>query len=259
MSLLPSLAISFAPTQEKQATLLAKQAALPLLTDLTQSPRFELHLDSKGVLSLSDHQHLKIKPLTLDFTSGKNRHRRLYGGGKGQDLAKAIGLNKHSNLTILDCTAGLGRDAFVLASLGGIVTLLERQPIVTLLLQNALQRGLQTEDPELLNIIQRMTLVAANSLDYLETLTKKNYPDIIYIDPMFPERRKQAKVKKDMQFFHQLVGKDEDAQDLLTLALHRAKKRIVVKRPRTASTLSHHKPAFAFKGKSTRYDVYLPL
>ncbi|HIQ07758.1 MAG TPA: 16S rRNA methyltransferase [Thiotrichaceae bacterium] len=254
-----SIAISFVPEQKALALSLAKQSSLPLLNTLATPPRFELQIDPQGLLSLLDHENPKVKPLTVDFTTGKNRHRRLYGGGKGQDLAKAIGFNKHPKLSIIDCTAGLGRDAFIIASLGGTVTLLERQATIALLLESAIQQGQRSEDSTLVDIIQRMTLITSNSLDYLKALRSEDYPDIIYIDPMFPERRKQAKVKKDMQFFHQIVGHDDDANALLNIALQRATKRIVVKRPRTAPSLANLKPAFTLKGKSTRYDVYLPI
>ncbi|MCK5727358.1 MAG: class I SAM-dependent methyltransferase [Thiotrichaceae bacterium] len=254
----PLIAISATPQYEEAAIALAKQSNISLANQLTHQAHFELHLDDDYVLSLHDNNNPKIKPLIIDFIGGKNRHRRLYGGGKGQQLAKALGFNKFSHPTIIDATAGLGRDAFVIASLGGTVTLLERQPAVALLLKNALLRGLQSKEPELLTILQRMTFYTENSTDYIEALDPKDYPDVIYIDPMFPERRKKAKVKKDMQFFHSLVGQDHDAEKLLQIALQCAKKRIVVKRPRTADSLAQLSPAFVFKGQSTRYDIYLP-
>ncbi|MFW5427415.1 MAG: class I SAM-dependent methyltransferase, partial [Methylophagaceae bacterium] len=79
-------------------------------------------------------------------------------------------------------------------------------------------------------------------------------------DPMFPTRSKSAQVKKEMQFFHYIVGADEDSEKLLLESLNLAKKRIVVKRPRLAEQLTDIiQPAFEINGKSTRYDVYLPL
>jgi 16S rRNA (guanine1516-N2)-methyltransferase len=81
-------------------------------------------------LELHDTLDPKMGAVYVDFVEGKARHRRQFGGGKGQDIAKAIGLHKFKNPRVIDATAGLGREAFVLASLGCHLTLLERSPII---------------------------------------------------------------------------------------------------------------------------------
>ncbi len=73
---------------------------------------------------------------------------------------------------------------------------------------------------------------------------------------MFPERKKSAKVKKQMQAFHAIVGTDADADGLLALALNVATYRVVVKRPAGANYLAEKKPSYSLEGKSTRYDIY---
>jgi len=223
-----------------------------------------LYLDNDR-LELRACQGKKTNAVIVDFLSGKSRHRRLYGGGKGQNLSKAIGLKKIANPIVLDATAGLGADAFVLASLGCDVTLLERNPIVFNLLNNGLERVLKSEDDEVKEICSRMKLHNQSAFDYLTQLSTQLsldatvLPDVIYLDPMFPERKKSAKVKKEMSFFHDIVGDDSDSDKLVELALQCASKRIVVKRPRLAETLSNHKPQFSITGKSTRYDIYHPV
>ncbi|HHC74017.1 MAG TPA: 16S rRNA methyltransferase [Thiothrix sp.] len=203
-----------------------------------------------------------FSPIGIDFTTGKYQHRRLQGGGKGQAIAKAVGLHKYPNLHVLDATAGLGRDAFVLASLGCTVTLVERHPMIYALLADAWQRLQQNAAQDLQAIAQRMQLRHQNAIDYLEQLrlasNDQGLPEVIYLDPMFPERKKKAQVKKEMQCFHQLVGQDQDSVLLLEKALQTAQRRIVVKRPRLAEPLADKLPAFVITGKSTRYDVYLP-
>ena len=77
----------------------------------------------------------------VDFVEGELAHRRKFGGGKGQMIAKAVGLNKGFVPTILDATAGLGADAFVLASLGCEVKMIERSPLARLLLADGLERA----------------------------------------------------------------------------------------------------------------------
>ena len=91
-----------------------------------------------------------------------------------------------------------------------------------------------------------------------ELTTQKGRPDVVYLDPMYPERRKTAAVKKEMAYFHDLVGAAQDEAELLDAALNTAKKRIVVKRPRLGKFLDGRKPAYQYTGKSTRFDVYLP-
>lgn len=210
-------------------------------------------------LELHDTEDPKMGAVFVDFVEGKVRHRREFGGGKGQDIAKAIGLNKHSNPFVVDATAGLGRESFVLASLGCQVLMLERNPIVHALLADGLQRAQTSSDEEVLAIVQRMTLLNTSAQSWLSTITPEQYPDVIYLDPMFPERQKSALVQKEMRFFHTVVGNDEDDADLVELARQKVLKRVVVKRPQKAPLLGSTKPAFVIGEKAAiRFDVYLP-
>jgi len=241
---------------------LAKQTGLSLLTPKDHA-NYLLHittdyLELRKIAQTGKKQ--KIESIFVDFVSGKANHRRLHGGGKGQDIAKAVGLHKISNPTVLDLTAGMGGDAFVLASLGADMILLERNPVVHALLYDAIERANLSADQELQEILSRITLLHQNSLDVLDSLEQGDFPDVIYLDPMFPSRNKSAQVKKEMQFFHDVVGNDNDSEDVLLKSLTHAKKRIVVKRPRLAERLTDKvKPSFTIEGKSTRYDIYLPL
>lgn len=207
-------------------------------------------------LELQDTLDPKVGAVYVDFMEGKARHRLLFGGGKGQDLAKAIGLNKHPHLQVVDATAGLGREAFVLASLGCQVTLLERSPIMYALLADGLTRATNSDDPRLQAIISRMYLHNTDALNWLQN--PHFIPDVVYLDPMFPERQKSALVQKEMRCLHEVVGEDLDSADLLNLARQVAKLRVTVKRPRLAPELADLKPAFVISGKAVRYDVYLP-
>jgi 16S rRNA (guanine1516-N2)-methyltransferase len=226
----------------------------------TDSALFHYGLYLQGnYLTLHSLQNKKQTSLCIDFLAGKMRHRRIYGGGKGQDIAKAIGIKKIPNATVIDATAGLGRDAFVLAGLGCQVTLLERNPVIYSLLKNALDRVHDSDDQVVKAICARMTLINKNAYEYLLAQQEADYADVIYLDPMFPLRKKSAKVKKEMVYFHDIVGVDTDSDALLILALKRAHKRIVVKRPRLAEALAGLKAQFNITGKSTRYDIYLPL
>lgn len=225
---------------------------------MAMSERYQL-VQTPERLELHDTADPKIGAVFVDFVEGKARHRLKFGGGKGQDIAKAVGLHKFKQPHVIDATAGLGRESFVLASLGCTVTMLERSPMVHALLADGLQRANAINAPELQAIVQRMTLHQVDAIAWLNDLPLESYPDVVYLDPMFPERQKSALVQKEMRFFHTVVGDDSDSDGLLACARQRAKHRVVVKRPRLAPLLANATPAFVISGKAVRYDIYLPL
>ncbi len=194
----------------------------------------------------------KLGGIKVDFVDGAVAHRRKFGGGRGQDIAKAIGLKHSFTPHVLDATAGLGRDAFVLATLGCKVTMMERMPVVAALLENGLERGKLSA--EVNDICDRINLIYASSI---ESMTQAQQPDVIYLDPMYPHREKSAAVKKEMRVFQSLVGEDLDADALLEPALKLAKYRVVVKRPSYAEPLNNKKPSTSIKMKKNRFDVYV--
>lgn len=192
-------------------------------------------------------------PLRVDFVEGALAHRRQFGGGSGQMIAKAVGLQPGIRPRVLDATAGLGRDAFVLACLGCTVDMIERQPVIAALLADGLRRA--RLDPEVLPIIERMHLQQGDAIALLRDWSSE-VPQVIYLDPMFPSRDKSALVKKEMRLFRPLVGDDLDAGDLLVAAYVLASHRVVVKRPRKAPPIPGLAPSQVLEGKSSRYDIY---
>ena len=245
-----------------QAETLSALLQLPLLinqtSDSVDTAEFVL-LFAQDAVQLQQTGRKAPGPIVAEFTEGAVDHRRKFGGGKGQMIAKAVGIKSGVYPCVLDATAGLGKDSFVLASLGCTVTMLERSPIVQSLLADGLQRAqvfARERDGELLQTVSRMKLVTQDSRLYLESLATDQFPDVIYLDPMFPERQKTADVKKEMAAFHQIVGKDEDADALLPLALAHVNYRVVVKRPRKAPLLNNQTPSYQLEGKSSRYDIY---
>lgn len=193
-------------------------------------------------------------PVRAEFVTGKMGYRREHGGGAGQLVAKAVGLQKtRATLHVVDATAGLGQDAFVLASLGCRVTLFERNPVIHALLADGLARAALNVDCAA--IVERMRLLDGSSIDWLAQADAEA-ADIVYLDPMFPHRDKSALVKKEMQVFRTIVGDDEDSGQLLAGALERARYRVVVKRPRKAPAIEGPEPTTRIEGKSSRYDVY---
>jgi len=238
------------------ATDYAQQLSLKVATLPTAATPFILYY-RQDYTELIDQQ--TNTAIHVDFVSGALAHRRKYGGGKGQSIAKAIGIKNYKlPLSILDVTAGLAKDAFVLACLGCSVTMIERHPIVAELVNCGLKHA---ENATEFHDIQQQgfTLIHADAIDYLNKLTPQ--PDVIYMDPMYPERKKSASVKKNMQMLQKLIGhtedKNSDEAQLFNLALTKAKKRVVVKRPKGAPTLTAKAPTMCIESKITRYDVYV--
>nr|WP_240155583.1 16S rRNA (guanine(1516)-N(2))-methyltransferase RsmJ [Pantoea multigeneris] len=207
-------------------------------------------------LELRKRDEPKLGGIFVDFVSGAMAHRRRFGGGRGEAVAKAVGIKGGYLPDVVDATAGLGRDAFVLAALGCRVRMLERHPVVAALLDDGLQRGYQ--DAEIGGWLrERLTLLHVASQVALSEITPQ--PDVVYLDPMYPHKQKSALVKKEMRVFQSLVGADDDADALLEPARRLAKKRIVVKRPDYAEPLAGVVTQDAVTTKSHRFDIYPPL
>ncbi|WP_058910467.1 16S rRNA (guanine(1516)-N(2))-methyltransferase RsmJ [Entomohabitans teleogrylli] len=204
-------------------------------------------------LELRKRDEPKLGGIFVDFVSGAMAHRRKFGGGRGEAVAKAVGIKGSYLPDVVDATAGLGRDAFVLAALGCRVRMLERHPVVAALLDDGLQRGWQ--DPEIGPWLrERLQLIHASSLTALSDITPR--PDVVYLDPMYPHRQKSALVKKEMRVFQALVGADADADGLLAPAQLLATRRVVVKRPDYAPPLAGVTTRSAVTTKSHRFDIY---
>ncbi|EAA9996251.1 16S rRNA (guanine(1516)-N(2))-methyltransferase RsmJ [Salmonella enterica subsp. enterica serovar Kentucky] len=194
-------------------------------------------------LELRKRDEPKLGGIFVDFV----------GGGRGEAVAKAVGIKGDYLPDVVDATAGLGRDAFVLASVGCRVRMLERNPVVAALLDDGLARGYA--DADIGGWLQeRLQLIHASSLTALTDITPR--PQVVYLDPMFPHRQKSALVKKEMRVFQSLVGPDLDADGLLEPARQLATKRVVVKRPDYAPPLADVATPNAIVTKGHRFDIY---
>ncbi len=200
--------------------------------------------------------------LSIDFSSGKARHRANEAGKGIQPLARALGLNafrkRHGFMpTVIDATGGLGQDAWALATTGAHVTVIERNPVVHALLDNALRRA--AAEPATCETSARVRLLAGHA----ESLLPELQADVIYLDPMYPERRrKKAGSRKGMQFLHALLGPPPDESDgsLLRASLNSGAARVAVKRPRGAPLLAGSEQwqgqRTCVESPNTRYDIY---
>lgn len=234
------------PELSSHATNLAARLGISIYTgEIT--PDFILQLTPTG-LELNQVSG-KTKPLIVGFDS-KSLRQRIRQSAR-EDIVRAVGVKGAYRPSVIDATAGTGQDAFVLASAGCHVIMLERSPVIAVMLEDALQRAQATTPNE---TIQRLSLMPGDAIEILQKLAPS---DVVYLDPMYPESGKQAAKRKTMQFFRTLVGDDSDASALLGIALKIARRRVVVKRPLKAEPLTGLKPTAQLKGRTTRFDVYM--
>ena len=234
------------PQQHATARALADELGLPVLPASTTDADFLLLLAADHI-ELRDLRDPRLGPVRVDFSS---LDLRPYGPGlsRRQPLARAFGKKVR---TIVDATAGLAQDALRLALMGFQVTAIERSLIVAALARDGLRR-LEAERGVALNT--RLGLRVGDARQLLGQLPQ---PDAVYLDPMFPGKRKRsAATRKEMRVLRDLVGEDPDAVELLGIARAVARERVVVKRaddaPPLAPDVSHH-----LAGKLVRYDVYM--
>lgn len=204
--------------------------------------RLELHPDDSG-------------PVCADFAAPALRRRLLAAGPRSEPLVRAAGLRRGAPCRVLDATAGLGRDAFLLAWLGAQVLAVERQPVIAALLEDALSRARAL--PELAPAAARVSLTVADARQVLGGLAPGDRPEVVLLDPMFPDLRRTAAPRKELAALRRLLGDADDAAGLLPAALAVARRRVVVKRPAHAGALDGLAPHHSLEGASTRFDVYL--
>jgi 16S rRNA (guanine1516-N2)-methyltransferase len=202
-----------------------------------------------------------MKSICINFLDPTLVFRITHSSGKNQLIAKAVGIKSAYKPPVLDATAGLGVDAMILACLGCEVRMIERSPVIGTLLADALERlqeARRNKKAPFLPTNFCLKLTVTDAIDYIKNFSGAKKPDVIYLDPMYPERKKSALGKQKMRLIKEVVGEDLDAPQLLEAALQLATKRVVVKRPRLAPPLSSsHTIDIVFKGNTSRYDVYL--
>jgi len=203
-----------------------------------------------GCLKLLDRELLKKGGLTVDIEP-RNGEQRSYPAPKQGALAQALG---RKTRTVLDATTGWGQDSLFMFRMGYQVSCIERSPIMAELLADGFHRLNQQDWMQRLHL-SAPELSTGNAIELLAGL--ETPPDCIYLDPMFPpKRKKSALAKKAMVILRDLLGDDTDKDQLFTAALQAAGKRVVVKSPDDAEPLGG-KPNESFSGKLVRYDIYL--
>ena len=250
----PDIAVTaLDPKRIAEAEKLAAELDLPMARP-GDSLHMLLRYTSKGLDLVKPNDPNLTGSVRVEFTKGKAAFRRRQQ--KQEMLIRAIGFKGGAPPTVIDGTGGLGRDCFILAVAGCRIQVFEREPVIAALLSDGLKRALI--HPETSEIAQRIRLTACDTVTALQKIQQSGQQvDVVYLDPMFPERRKSAQVKKELQMLQMLVTDDSSTEKLLAAALSTAAKRVVVKRPLRAPYLADRSPSHSLSGKTIRFDVYI--
>jgi len=252
----PTMALACVEPLNPAATALAQELALrwgvPTRSEFKGSLGVKVVV-SEIMMGLGFVEGKKGHPFYVDFLSQAWRQRLHKGLPRNHIFARALGVHK-GPWRVVDATAGFGQDALMALSLGADVVALDKSNVVVSILRNGVTRAMR-EDESLQKKFERLSIVEADAVEYLAQTPP---PDVIFLDPMFEKPKKSAKSPKSMQLLQELLGptNPEHEEELIKMALAKAKHRVVVKRPLKAKALGMT-PHHTFKGQSVRYDIYL--
>ncbi|MES3036720.1 MAG: class I SAM-dependent methyltransferase [Bdellovibrionota bacterium] len=194
-------------------------------------------------VSLTDREKRVLK---INFDTDPAYHRQKVF--KKDPLIKALGVSQGRH-RVWDLTAGLGRDALMMAHYGLQVTSFERNPALFLLLQEAARSSEECKSLKLRFDFQDAETVL--------TQLPQPFPEngVIYFDPMFPTKKKSALPPQEMVILRELTGADEDAEEIIEKIHHIPGARAVIKRPDSAPQLKG--VSHSIMAKLVRFDVII--
>ena len=233
----------------EEAKSIAKRLNIEIITNNKENFDILLSMDENGLALVSENMKLYG-----DFSKSIKRIKQ--SNLQNEMLIHAAKMKgKKEKLIAIDATAGLGEDSILLAAYGYTVELYEKNPIIAELLKDAMERAKKIS--ELKDIIERMKVHNEDSIIAMQKLQYN--PDIILLDPMFPERTKSALIKKKFQILHKIENPCLDENELLSSAIKANPKKIIIKRPLKGEYLAGIKPDYSLKGNSIRYDCIINL
>jgi len=268
-----------------------------------RDPTFALSIEAQDEMDNNEQRRRnswkfsKQKPSFIDLCPSESSRTGKRGSREGGSdlLIKAVGPGKQKTtqsidgrkgMVIYDLTAGLGQDSLVMALNGAHeVHMVEKDPIVAALLTDAMRRlnllstlqGLDSRAEQAIEMSRKLHLHCGEGTEVLKDLLSSGThppPDVVYLDPMFPPRKKTAKVKKEMKILHSLLDTQNsgkvatveekrlhDELHLLEESMMAATRKVVVKRPSNATPLGGHlspfRVSYVIEGSVNRWDVYV--
>ena len=220
---------------------------------LTLAEKYSLKLSSitakQPYLYISENPHIKFKDKEIinSFRSGSFTN-RIKNFQREAHLKKAIGYGGESSKRILDCTGGLGHDAFILALLGQYVTFVEKNKGLCILFELALENLPQT--PYFLEAKERIKIINDNSASFIDKLL--DY-DVVYIDPMFKDKGTAGR-SGVMSLLSDYLDDFTDVSDVLIRSKFN---RMVIKRQKQFKQSGNGSPSFILSGKSINFHVFI--
>lgn len=215
------------------------------------------------------HKSKNIKPIFVDFLDPK-LIARAFGPQKfSSNIYKAIKIKNKENISILDATAGLGKDSFLMAACGANVCMIEQNDFIFKLLEDGLTRAKNSvnnnHSNQLNQAVRRLELYKGDAIKEIPILCRQKNFDIIYLDPMFTGMKQSPLPKKELLILRELLQETNDtnnhiiekSNELFNIALNYSYKKVVVKRHKLSNYLNNLKPNHSINGKTNRYDIYL--
>lgn len=224
--------------------------------------RAKLVKDADGYLALESGD----MRINCDFARSI---RRIKGGNLGRELLVKAAKIQDTRVSVplaIDATAGLGEDSLLFAATGFRVKMFEKNAMIAALLRDGLKRVKEFGGEKILfDAVSRMELVEGDSVYAMREMANRTSeqddiaerPDVILLDPMFPEKQKNSLTKKKLQLLQMLEEPCEDEDALLDAAMALEPRRIIIKRPLKGPYLAGRKPTYSLEGKTVRIDCIL--
>ena len=227
----------------EQAESFAERIGVPLVDK--PGEQLSILFDEKGVSLLGYGMRYQgdFSQMLRRVTNGRLQHEMLVRASRSAE----------KGLRAIDATAGMGEDSFLLAAYGYEVTMYEQNPVIALLLKDAIHRA--GKNVLLQDIVNRMQLIEGNSMEHLSG--QEGGVSLIYLDPMFPERQKSGLIHKKLQLIQKLEAPCSEETALFDAAIRVKPAKIIVKRPLKGDYLAGRVPNHTLKGKAIRYDCYV--
>lgn len=207
-----------------------------------------------GLTLLFDSKGVSLEGYGLSYQGDfENMLHRVTEGRLQHEMLSRVAKTDEKGLRAIDATAGMGEDGFLIAALGYDVTLYEQNPVIAVLLKDAIRRA--KKHPVLKDIAMRMHVVEGDSVELMPKCVDRI--DLIYLDPMFPKRQKSGLIGKKLQLIQKLEPPCSAETDLFAAAIGADPGRIIVKRPLKSPHLDGRTPNYMLKGKAIRYDCYV--
>jgi len=190
---------------------------------------------------------LKDKKTLMKYLLNLDEYEKIVKQRNNHILKKVF---KRKDLNILDCTGGFARDSAIISSLGNAVTLIENNPVIMMVLKDAISRINSTT---MSNIFNKITTKFGDCIDFIRTTNKKY--DYIYFDFMFNINKSALPLKKD-QFIRKIVQNNPQRnQIIIDEVLNRVGCKVIIKEHAKSNDYKHLDIINTYREKIVKYHL----